>query len=51
MCRELVLTENRYKTYKATVRIVAHHYRPHAGGDELDARRDLSFALNDLAAM
>ncbi|KAF7565399.1 hypothetical protein PtrM4_048330 [Pyrenophora tritici-repentis] len=40
-----------YKTYRATVRIVAHHYRPHDGIVELDARRDLSEALNGLAAM
>jgi hypothetical protein len=41
----------RYKSYRATVKIVAHHYRPHDGGDEMDARRELSYALNDLAAL
>lgn len=41
----------RYKTYRATVRIVAHHFRPHDGIDELDARRELSLALNELAAV
>ncbi|KAL5121065.1 hypothetical protein ACEQ8H_000916 [Pleosporales sp. CAS-2024a] len=40
-----------YTAYRATVRIVAHHYRPHQGIDELDARRSLSYALNDLAQM
>ncbi|KAH8724663.1 hypothetical protein GQ44DRAFT_750162 [Phaeosphaeriaceae sp. PMI808] len=40
-----------YKAYRATVRIVAHHYRSHQGTDELDARRSLSFALNDLARL
>lgn len=41
----------RYRTYRATVRLVAHHYRPHDGTDELDARRELSHALNELAAV
>ncbi|EOA89682.1 hypothetical protein ACJQWK_02601 [Exserohilum turcicum] len=40
-----------YRTYRATVRLVAHHYRPHDGTDELDARRELSHALNELAAV
>jgi len=41
----------RYTSYRAIVRIVAHHYRPHEGIDELEARRSLSYALNDLAQM
>ncbi|KAF2685672.1 hypothetical protein K458DRAFT_387634 [Lentithecium fluviatile CBS 122367] len=40
-----------YTTYRATVQIVAHHYRPHSGIDELEARRSLTHALNNLAAM
>ncbi|KAH7401410.1 kinase-like domain-containing protein [Pyrenochaeta sp. MPI-SDFR-AT-0127] len=40
-----------YTTYRATVRIVAHHYRTHLNIDELQARHELSYALNDLAAM
>jgi hypothetical protein len=41
----------RYTAYRAIVRIVAHHYRPHQNIDELEARRSLSYALNDLAQM
>ena len=40
-----------YTTYRATVQIVTHHYRPHAGIDELEARRSLTYALNKLATM
>ncbi|KAJ4365866.1 hypothetical protein N0V83_008488 [Neocucurbitaria cava] len=40
-----------YAAYKATLRIVTHHYRPHLGTDENEARRELSIALNALAAM
>ncbi|KAF2122427.1 hypothetical protein BDV96DRAFT_608490 [Lophiotrema nucula] len=40
-----------YTAYRAVVRIVAHHYRPHSDTDELDARRELTYALNDLAQM
>ncbi|KAF1839804.1 hypothetical protein BDW02DRAFT_575409 [Decorospora gaudefroyi] len=40
-----------YTTYRATVKIVTRHYRPHSGGDELRARRELSYALNELAAL
>jgi aminoglycoside phosphotransferase (APT) family kinase protein len=46
-----VLTCFRYAAYRATVQIVAHHYRPHLDIDELEARRSLSYALNDLARM
>ncbi|KAH5693265.1 hypothetical protein HBI65_094070 [Parastagonospora nodorum] len=38
-----------YTTYRAIVGIVAHHYRPNQGINELNARRSLSYALNDLA--
>jgi hypothetical protein len=41
----------RYATYRATVQIVAHHYRTCSDVDELEARRSLSVALNDLAQM
>jgi hypothetical protein len=41
----------RYTIYRATVDIVAHHYRPYLGSDELEARRQLSLALHELAAM
>jgi hypothetical protein len=44
-------TINRYAAYRATVRIVAHHYRPHQDIDEADARRSLSVALNHLAQL
>ncbi|CAO2656405.1 Nn.00g052080.m01.CDS01 [Neocucurbitaria sp. VM-36] len=40
-----------YSAYKAIVRIVTHHYRPHLGTDEHEARRELNYALNGLAAM
>ncbi|EUC49683.1 hypothetical protein COCMIDRAFT_84007 [Bipolaris oryzae ATCC 44560] len=40
-----------YRIYRATLRLVAHHYRLHDGTDELDARRELSAALNLLAAV
>ncbi|KAH7085912.1 hypothetical protein BKA63DRAFT_28748 [Paraphoma chrysanthemicola] len=40
-----------YAAYRATVQIIAHHYRPYQGIDELAARRQLSLALNDLAQM
>lgn len=43
--------EIRYRVYRATLRLVAHHYRLHDGTDELDARRELSTALNLLAAV
>ena len=43
--------QHRYTTYRAIVSIVTHHYRTHEGVDELDARRQLSYALNELAAM
>jgi hypothetical protein len=45
----VVLTVTRYAAYRATVRIVARHYRPNQGGDELEARRELAQALNRLA--
>ncbi|KAF1956491.1 hypothetical protein CC80DRAFT_413075 [Byssothecium circinans] len=38
-----------YTVYRATVQIVAHHYRPHSGIDELQSRRSLTYALNSLA--
>ncbi|KAF2634583.1 hypothetical protein P280DRAFT_485360 [Massarina eburnea CBS 473.64] len=38
-----------YAIYRAVVQIVAHHYRPHSGIDELQARRSLTYALNSLA--
>ncbi|KAF2031824.1 hypothetical protein EK21DRAFT_62303 [Setomelanomma holmii] len=40
-----------YAAYRAIVLIVAHHYRPYQGINELEARRTLSHALNDLAQM
>ncbi|KAL6709432.1 hypothetical protein ACN47E_001367 [Coniothyrium glycines] len=40
-----------YSTYRAVVKIVTHHYRPHAGIDELAARRQMTVALNALADM
>ncbi|KAF2702689.1 hypothetical protein K504DRAFT_393991 [Pleomassaria siparia CBS 279.74] len=40
-----------YAIYRATVQIVAHHFRPHLGVDEDQARRSLNMALNGLAAM
>lgn len=40
-----------YTAYRAIVRIVAHHYRSRQGIDDIDARRSLSFALNELAKM
>jgi len=40
-----------YTIYRATIDIVAHHYRPHMGIDELEARHSLSYALNELAKM
>ncbi|KAF2470418.1 uncharacterized protein BDR25DRAFT_34693 [Lindgomyces ingoldianus] len=40
-----------YTTYKAVVQVVSHYYRPHLEIDELDARRSLTYALNDLAQM
>lgn len=40
-----------YATYRATVQVVAHHYRPHSDIDEMDARRSLANALNELAQM
>lgn len=42
---------SRYTIYRATVRIVAHHYRTHLDIDELGARRELNYALHDLALM
>ncbi|PVH97712.1 hypothetical protein DM02DRAFT_616350, partial [Periconia macrospinosa] len=38
-----------YAVYRAVVQIVTHHYRPHSGIDELDARRSMAHALNELA--
>ncbi|KAI8939409.1 hypothetical protein NX059_003191 [Plenodomus lindquistii] len=40
-----------YTTYRAVVSIVTHHYRAHLGINELEARRHLSCALNELAAI
>lgn len=40
-----------YTTYRATVQIVAHHFRPHLVIDEDQARRSLNLALNGLAEM
>ncbi|KAF2129868.1 hypothetical protein P153DRAFT_375496 [Dothidotthia symphoricarpi CBS 119687] len=40
-----------YTIYRNIVRVVEHHYRPHLDIDELDARRGLNYALNDLAQM
>ncbi|KAH9879957.1 hypothetical protein J1614_001981 [Plenodomus biglobosus] len=40
-----------YTAYRAITNIVTHHYRTHLGIDELEARRQLSCALNELAAM
>jgi hypothetical protein len=33
------------------VQIVAHYYRPHLDIDELEARRSLTLALNELARL
>ncbi|CAI6338930.1 unnamed protein product [Periconia digitata] len=38
-----------YAVYRAVVQIVAHHYRPYSGIDELEARRSMTHALNELA--
>ncbi|KAF2868977.1 hypothetical protein BDV95DRAFT_630173 [Massariosphaeria phaeospora] len=38
-----------YATYRATVQLVSHHYRPHLDIDEMEARRSLTYALNELA--
>ncbi|KAF2018470.1 hypothetical protein BU24DRAFT_344028 [Aaosphaeria arxii CBS 175.79] len=40
-----------YEIYRATVQIVAHHYRSHLNTDELVARRSLSDALRELAEL
>ncbi|KAF2175072.1 hypothetical protein K469DRAFT_703407 [Zopfia rhizophila CBS 207.26] len=40
-----------YTTYRSVVQIVAHYYRPHLEIDEMEARRALTYALNDLAQM
>ncbi|KAF2734684.1 kinase-like protein [Polyplosphaeria fusca] len=40
-----------YAAYRAIVQIVAHHYRPLLGINEMDARRSLTYALNELAQM
>ncbi|KAF2258570.1 hypothetical protein CC78DRAFT_478252 [Lojkania enalia] len=40
-----------YATYRAVLQIVAYHYRPQLEVDELNARRSLTNALNDLAQM
>lgn len=40
-----------YTAYRAIISIVTHHYRAHLGINELEARRQLSYALNELAAM
>jgi hypothetical protein len=47
----VVTDKNRYAAYRATVRIVGHHYRPQQGGDETEARRELAQALSRLAQM
>ncbi|ORY06041.1 kinase-like domain-containing protein [Clohesyomyces aquaticus] len=38
-----------YTTYRAVLQIVSHYYRPHLDIDELEARRALTYALNNLA--
>ncbi|KAF2630146.1 hypothetical protein BU25DRAFT_408733 [Macroventuria anomochaeta] len=40
-----------YTIYRAILAVVAHHYRPHTGMDELEVRRELVCALNELARM
>lgn len=40
-----------YATYRSIVQVVAHHYRPQSGIDEMDARRVLAQSLNELAQM
>ncbi|KAH7394247.1 kinase-like domain-containing protein [Phaeosphaeria sp. MPI-PUGE-AT-0046c] len=40
-----------YTAYRAIVDIVAHHCRSHQGTYDMDARRSLSHALNELAKM
>jgi len=41
----------RYAVYRAVVVIVTHYYRPQNSSEELEARRDLNWALNQLAAV
>lgn len=38
----------RYAVHRAVVQIVIHHYRPHSDIDELEARRTMTHALNEL---
>ncbi|KZM24989.1 ATP binding [Ascochyta rabiei] len=38
-----------YTVYRSILEIAAHHYRPNTNVDELEARRELVRALNDLA--
>ncbi|KAJ4344995.1 hypothetical protein N0V95_006032 [Ascochyta clinopodiicola] len=38
-----------YTVYRSILEIAAHHYRPNTSIDELEARRELVRALNDLA--
>ncbi|KAF2200945.1 hypothetical protein GQ43DRAFT_53500 [Delitschia confertaspora ATCC 74209] len=40
-----------YTAYRAVVDIVARYYRPHMAIDEIEARRSLTRALNELAQM
>lgn len=42
---------HRYTSYKAVVQIVAYHYRTYMEIGELEARRSLTSALNDLAQL
>lgn len=39
----------RYAVYRAVVAVVAHYYRPQYASEELDARRLLTWALNQLS--
>ncbi|KAF1808508.1 hypothetical protein P152DRAFT_517526 [Eremomyces bilateralis CBS 781.70] len=40
-----------YTVYRSLTAINRHYYRPDEGGDELDPRRTLTWALNQLAAL
>lgn len=41
----------RYYVYRSVVALATHYYRPQQGNEEYEARRILTWALNQLAAI
>jgi hypothetical protein len=48
---EALICATRYYVYRSVVALATHYYRPQQGNEEYEARRILTWALNQLAAI